>query len=141
MVLGARRISERKAQRSVQAHPAAHDLRSGSRSVLSGAPAPVIEAILEKTGGRDAALSGATTGDVADQECAPTSPNHWHWFRAITPQLTCERVKQNASAASFQRCVPSMIIDLEVKVLWEVGRDDPSEPQGEDRERIAERSG
>jgi hypothetical protein len=34
-----------------------------------------------------------------------------------------------------------MIIDLEVKVLWEVGRNDPSEPQGEDRERIAERSG
>ena len=34
-----------------------------------------------------------------------------------------------------------MIIDLEVKVLWEVGRDDPSEPQGADREGSAESSG
>ena len=38
-------------------------------------------------------------------------------------------------------CVPSMNIDLEVKVLWEVGRDDPSEPQGADREGSTERSG
>jgi len=38
-------------------------------------------------------------------------------------------------------CVPSMSTDLEVKVLWEVGRNDPSEPQGEDREKLAERSG
>jgi hypothetical protein len=38
-------------------------------------------------------------------------------------------------------CVPSMNIDLEVKVLWRVGRNNPSEPQGEDRERIAESSG
>ena len=37
--------------------------------------------------------------------------------------------------------MPSMIIDLEVKVLWEVGRNDPSEPQGDDREGIAESSG
>ena len=37
--------------------------------------------------------------------------------------------------------VPSMNIDLEVKVLWEVGRNDPSEPQGDDREGIAESSG
>ena len=34
-----------------------------------------------------------------------------------------------------------MIIDLEVKVLWEVGRNDPSEPQGADREGSAESSG
>ena len=39
------------------------------------------------------------------------------------------------------RCVPSMTIDLEVKVLWGVGRNDPSEPQGENRERLAESSG
>ena len=38
-------------------------------------------------------------------------------------------------------CVPSMITDSEVKVLWGVGRDDPSEPQGEDREKVAESSG
>ena len=37
--------------------------------------------------------------------------------------------------------VPSMNIDLEVQVLWGVGRDDPSEPQGANRERCAERSG
>ena len=30
--------------------------------------------------------------------------------------------------------VPSMNIDLEVEVLWGVGRNDPSEPQGTDRE-------
>ena len=41
----------------------------------------------------------------------------------------------------FFFCVPSMNIDLEVKVLWGVDRNDPSEPQGDDRERIAERSG
>lgn len=46
-----------------------------------------------------------------------------------------------ASEASIIKCVPSMIIDSEVEVLWEVGCNDPSEPQGEDRERIAERSG
>ena len=34
-----------------------------------------------------------------------------------------------------------MIIDLEVEVLWEVGRNDPSEPQGADREGSAESSG
>jgi hypothetical protein len=34
-----------------------------------------------------------------------------------------------------------MNIDLEVEVLWEVGRNDPSEPQGADREGSAERSG
>jgi hypothetical protein len=33
-----------------------------------------------------------------------------------------------------------MIIDVEVKVLWEVDRNDPSEPQGNERERVAERS-
>jgi hypothetical protein len=33
-----------------------------------------------------------------------------------------------------------MNIDLEVKVLWEVGRNDPSELQGENRERLAESS-
>ena len=38
-------------------------------------------------------------------------------------------------------CVPSMNIDLEVKALWGVGRKDPSEPQGDDRERVTERSG
>ena len=37
--------------------------------------------------------------------------------------------------------MPSMNIDLEVKVLWGVGRNDPSEPQGDDRERLAESSG
>lgn len=34
-----------------------------------------------------------------------------------------------------------MNTDLEVKVLWEVGRNDPSEPQGADREIRAERAG
>jgi len=34
-----------------------------------------------------------------------------------------------------------MSTDLEVKALWEVGRNDPSEPQGDDRERVAESSG
>ena len=34
-----------------------------------------------------------------------------------------------------------MNIDWEVKVLWELGRNDPSEPQGDDRERITEGSG
>jgi hypothetical protein len=34
-----------------------------------------------------------------------------------------------------------MGIDLEVEVLWGVGRNNPSEPQGEERERIAESSG
>jgi hypothetical protein len=37
--------------------------------------------------------------------------------------------------------VPSMNGDLEVKVLRGVGRSDPSEPQGCERERTAERSG
>jgi hypothetical protein len=36
--------------------------------------------------------------------------------------------------------VPSMNTDLEVEVLWGVGRNDPSEPQGGHREGIAERS-
>ena len=65
------------------AHRAAHNLRSGSRSVPSGATDPVIEAIPAKTGGRDAALSSATTGELADQEDAPASPNRWHSLRAI----------------------------------------------------------
>ena len=34
-----------------------------------------------------------------------------------------------------------MNIDLEVEVLWEVGRNDPSQPQGADREESAESSG
>jgi len=34
-----------------------------------------------------------------------------------------------------------MNIDQEVEVLWGVGRNDPSEPPGEDRERVAESSG
>ena len=34
-----------------------------------------------------------------------------------------------------------MNIDLEVEVLWGVGRNDPSEPQGADREGSAESSG
>jgi hypothetical protein len=34
-----------------------------------------------------------------------------------------------------------MNIDLEVEVLWGVGRNDPSEPQGADREWSAESSG
>src|SRR5687768_3612734 len=37
--------------------------------------------------------------------------------------------------------VPSMTLDLEVKVLWGVDRSDPSQPQGEKRERLAESSG
>jgi hypothetical protein len=37
--------------------------------------------------------------------------------------------------------VPSTTIDLEVKVLSEVDRDDRSEPQGADREGSAESSG
>ena len=45
---------------------------------------------------------------------------------------------ENDNAAGNSRrhfhCVPSMTIDLEVEVLWGVGRNDPSEPQGEDRE-------
>jgi len=34
-----------------------------------------------------------------------------------------------------------MNTNLEVKVLWGVDRSDLSEPQGEKRERLAERSG
>ena len=34
-----------------------------------------------------------------------------------------------------------MVIDLEVKVLWGVGRNDPSELQGDNRESVAESSG
>ena len=56
-------------------------------------------------------------------------------------QVELRAVQKNASEASLLSRVPSMIIDSEVKVLWEVGRNDPSEPHGEDRERIAERSG
>ncbi len=37
--------------------------------------------------------------------------------------------------------VPSMTCDLEVQVLWELDRGDPSEPQGDDREGLAESSG
>jgi hypothetical protein len=37
--------------------------------------------------------------------------------------------------------MPSMNIDLEVEVLWGVGRNDLSEPQGDDREEVAESSG
>ena len=46
-----------------------------------------------------------------------------------------------ASASRPHFSVPSMNIDLEVEVLWGVGRNDPSEPQGTDREGSAERSG
>jgi hypothetical protein len=49
--------------------------------------------------------------------------------------------KDGARLRGALLCVPSMTIDLEVKVLWEVGRNDPSEPQGDNRERVAERSG
>jgi hypothetical protein len=55
-------------------------------------------------------------------------------------RLTAEQLEERRLAAAAY-CVPSMNIDLEVKVLWEVGRNDPSEPQGETRERLAERSG
>jgi len=34
-----------------------------------------------------------------------------------------------------------MNIDLEVQILWDVGRNDPSEPQGTNCEGVAERSG
>jgi hypothetical protein len=34
-----------------------------------------------------------------------------------------------------------MNIDLEVKVLWRVGRNNPSKPQGDNRESVAESSG
>jgi len=37
-------------------------------------------------------------------------------------------------------CVPSLAFDLEVEVLWKVGRNDPSKPRGDDRERVAESS-
>ena len=46
-----------------------------------------------------------------------------------------------AAPAALHFSVPSMNIDLEVEVLWGVGRNDPSEPQGTDREGSAERSG
>jgi hypothetical protein len=54
----------------------------------------------------------------------------------------CERMSVRERGRSF--CVPSMTIDLEVQVLWGVGRNDPSNPQGElvpIREGGAERSG
>ena len=38
-------------------------------------------------------------------------------------------------------CGPSITIDVGAKGLWEVVRNDPSEPQGADREQCAERSG
>jgi len=56
-----------------------------------------------------------------------------------TVQLPPKGIKRAERA--HNSCVPSMIIDLEVEVLWEVGRNDPSEPQGADREGSAERSG
>src|SRR5687768_15759486 len=54
-------------------------------------------------------------------------------------------IARTKNGPAFRRarfpCVPSMSIDLEVEVLWEVGRNDPSEPQGDDREGVAESSG
>jgi hypothetical protein len=44
-------------------------------------------------------------------------------------------------AAGLVHRVPSMTIDLEVKVLWGVGRSNPSEPQCDNREGVVERSG
>ena len=49
--------------------------------------------------------------------------------------------KGSANRAPLFLCVPSMGTDLEVRVHWEVDRNDPSEPQGDERERVAERSG
>jgi hypothetical protein len=46
-----------------------------------------------------------------------------------------------AAAAPPHLSVPSMNIDLEVEVLWGVGRNDPSKPQGADCEGSAESSG
>jgi hypothetical protein len=46
-----------------------------------------------------------------------------------------------APASPALLCVPSMNIDLEVKVLWGVGRNDSSKPQGDNREGVADRSG
>ena len=48
--------------------------------------------------------------------------------------------KEPRLAAWLFSCVPSMNIGLEVEVLWEVGRNDPSERQGGNRERLAESS-
>ena len=52
-------------------------------------------------------------------------------------------MKENGAANWPLRslCVPSMTIDLEVRVLSEADRSDRSEPQGDDRERVAESSG
>ena len=60
----------------------------------------------------------------------------------LTIAFCCKRSnKMRSRQRTLPQCVPSMIIDLEVEVLWEVGRNDPSEPQGDDRERVAESSG
>lgn len=67
---------------------------------------------LRATAGGDAACSEFAGGRL---EAAPVSG---------------ARAGGNAAAVwqHCLRCVPSMTIDLEVEVLWEVDRDDPSEP-------------
>jgi len=68
----------------------------------------------------------------------PTFSEHSYGFRPgrSAHQAVCQAQRD---VQSGRRWVVD--VDLEVKVLWEVGRNDPSEPQGEERERIAESSG
>ena len=71
MALGARWISERRAQRSGWRTTLRTDLRSASRSVPFGGTGPVREAIPEKTGRCIAESNQPAPGHLADQECAP----------------------------------------------------------------------
>ena len=60
-------------------------------------------------------------------------PSSWKSSGIIRRRVPC-------GPAVFVR-VPSMNTDLEVQVLRELGREDPSEPPGADREGSAESSG
>ncbi len=71
-------------------------------------------------------------------DLVPASRKCLHYYHYLVhPELGFLHVRLQ----SWFPCVPSMTIDLEVKVLWGVGRNDPSEPQGADREGSAESSG
>ena len=75
---------------------------------------------------------------VCNQEVIGSIP-----IRSIPRSVGVQRLTQAPFPSGFgaSACVLTMNIDLEVEVLWGVGRNDPSEPQGAVREGSAERSG
>jgi hypothetical protein len=75
--------------------------------------------------------------DAGDGSVLPLEQGEQHW--PSSSQMVKRRLPQGRRR--FICGMPSMNIDLEVEVLWGVGRNDPSEPQGGNRERLAERSG